>query len=412
MISIHQTSRLFSNLSIKMSFIASNSTFAAAADTIDRSSSTSKFNRIDLDFSRITNVTRQGGLPYPRPNPNMDSVPESDQEQSITVFQPEYGGSICICRLPYEIDCESAVRWLVETRLFMGSVDSVNLFKQIGPDGVEYQGAYVDFSHWYAISTMYELDAIFKDIVGDRQASIHILNVFRKYNRASPSPSSPSDHIYHLAKDGYQMTYLRVRPVPRGSGGSVLTVSELPRLQLAQDDWTGFYIPHIPENLYLNQFPVIDQDTFVAIFEKNLRWGKIKRVDFIKGPVCPAKPSSNKIQSAYVHLEYWCDTAETRSLRYTLETYGSWKLHGFSNAETDEVMRFAIQNTTTGEMTPRFLNLKINQTPIPDADSSLNVHQLAMIVSSLEQKLTILTEVNKSLEAERDMYRSMCTADC
>jgi len=401
-----------------MSFIASDSTFAAADATTGNRNSNGTFNRIDVDFTCITNITRQGDLPYPRPTSNMDSAQDQDPS-SITVFQPEYGGSICICRLPYEIDSESAVRWLVETRLFMGSVDSVYLFKQIGPDGIEYQGAYIDFAHWYATSSMYELESKIKNIVDDRQASIHILNVFRKYNRASPpSPFgqergfSKSDHIYHLAKGGYQMTYLRVRPVPRGSGGTVLTVSELPRLQLAQDDWTGFYIPHIPENLYLDQFPVIDQDTFVTIFEKNLRWGKIKRVDFIKGPVCPAKPTNNKIQSAYVHFEYWCDTAETRSLRYTLETHGSWKLHGFSNVETDEAMRFAVQNTNTGEMTPRFLNLKVNQTPIPDADSSLNVHQLAMIVSSLEQKLAILTEVNKTLEAERDMYRSMCTADC
>lgn len=183
------------------------------------------------------------------------------------------------------------------------------------------------------------------------------------------------------------------------------------RLQLKETDWTSIYIPQIPDTLYLDG--VIGQEeggttpmhelVLEWLVQTNLELGQVSRIDYVtRASVGSAPPS----KSAFVHMSHWNDTPHVRNFRQTLETKGAWKLaSAIDKMLNNKVLQ--IMDTVGGKPVPRYLSLKINVAPIPDADASLNVHQLAVAKAALEQQVANLTEANKKLETDLEAFANM-----
>ena len=176
-------------------------------------------------------------------------------------------------------------------------------------------------------------------------------------------------------------------------------------LALKETDWTSIYIPQIPDTLYLDGIIGHGQEDgktpmheFVLewLIKTNLELGQVSRIDYVtRASVGPAPPT----KSAFVHMAHWNDTPHVRNFRQTLETKGAWKLaSAIDKKQNNKVLQ--IMDIVGGKPVPRYLSLKINVAPIPTADATLNVHQLATAKAALEQQVANLTEAYKKLEAQ------------
>ena len=204
-----------------------------------------------------------------------------------------------------------------------------------------------------------------------------------------------------------------------------MTPSPVNRLILGKDEWSSIYLPQISNTLVLNEISsspepgeIVDptdkttpitEDVLIWMFEKSLELGKVKRVDYITRASVGSNPP---VRSAFVHFEYWYDTENVHLIRENMIKFGVWKWSIVNDHDRRVSMHF--MDTINGKFTVRYLNLKINAMPIPEADPNLNIHQLAVAKSALEQQVLNLTEANRKLEATQliDILREVkCTSD-
>lgn len=195
-------------------------------------------------------------------------------------------------------------------------------------------------------------------------------------------------------------------PAPAQIPVPVPQVNRNSRLDLKETDWTSIYIPQIPDTLYLDGVIGREEEGKTPMHEFVLEWliqtnlelGQVSRIDYVtRASVGSAPPT----KSAFVHMAHWNDTPHVHNFRQTLETKGAWKLASAIDKKQNKVLQ--ILDTVSGKSVPRYLSLKINVAPIPEADASLNVHQLATAKAALEQQVANLTEAYKKLEAQSQL---------
>jgi hypothetical protein len=159
--------------------------------------------------------------------------------------------------------------------------------------------------------------------------------------------------------------------------------------------WMSVYIPVIAPDLSLGDEALVymdlqTEDGIKRFFEHNIQLGVVKRVDFVTRTLVD---STSTVRSAYVHFETWNANALANHIRDTIDSAGEFILKG--HYAGNDFVRFNNR---------RFMVLKVNRSPIPEANPEANVHQLAARnaeleerVAELEAKLIMFEEMNKLL---------------
>jgi hypothetical protein len=183
-----------------------------------------------------------------------------------------------------------------------------------------------------------------------------------------------------------------------------------PKMVLSPSDWTSLYIPNIVDGLCVS--PAKQKWTLANIsnmnFDKQKAFTSENLQDYIENTLCLGKVRridlvetvSTTIQtSAFVHFDWWSYNTSALNLRKALDMRGNYRRHTFyvSAIGTDDHSQcFGFH--TMNPPTQRFLMFMINQNPIPDSDSKLNIHQLAAINTSLEQRVQVAEQQAKVAE--------------
>jgi len=183
-----------------------------------------------------------------------------------------------------------------------------------------------------------------------------------------------------------------------------------PKMVISPSDWTSLYIPNIVDglcvspakqkwtlanisNMNFDKRKAFNSEDLQDYIENTLCLGKVRRIDFVE-------TVSTTIQtSAFVHFDWWCYNTTALNLRKALDSCGNYRRHTFyvsSVGTNDHMQCFGFH--TMNPPTQRFLMFMINQNPIPDSDSKLNIHQLAAINTSLEQRVQVAEQQAKDAE--------------
>jgi len=281
----------------------------------------------------------------------------------------QYSGAIRIACLPSVLVTMRDVQMYVEYAMRPGDVSYVVIKKHVNKQtGAAYRSAIVGFT--YIDPSIYE----------NLQAC----------GANGMSWCCPPDKAF-VADNGMPLRFLKLYLTEHIQ---VPPTSTLTPLQLTPDDWTSIYIPNIPELFLADsssqpQYAIRNEDDVVRIFEKELKIGKVSRVDFVPFDVMP-EDRQVPHRSAYVHFEHWYDNAKTKAVRSRLETQGLYRYseyyseHGYAKAFLND----------------GYLVFKINRAPIPVADGTYNIHQLADMKFKLEKQNVELREELAKARAE------------
>jgi len=175
--------------------------------------------------------------------------------------------------------------------------------------------------------------------------------------------------------------------------------SETNSVEYIYGDWNSLYIPSIPSGLHTFSEGGTIAEPFtearlIHMIEEYLYLGKVSRVDFVE--------KEGRARSAFVHFEYWNKHETVDIFRHILNTEGAakfssmdeWEIKNVKNEKKD--LRFGL--LARQALREFHLLFKINHTPIPAADGTQNVHQLAAANEFLENKVKELEK--KVLELE------------
>jgi len=239
------------------------------------------------------------------------------------------------------------VAYFVDQTLGMGSVAAVYIQNNKSSNGADFRSAIVHID----TLTSHGLD---------------VLSI-----SAGQNGYNFTSNDYHFA-NGKPMTHLKIT-IDRNMMAKRPPYSDV--LQLVESDWRSIYIPVVPNDLAIDGAEV----DLTYMFEDQLKVGRISRIDYVTR-ILP--DSEKEVRSAYIHFEYWCDNLDVGRIRKFMNEAGEFHCRGYYNGF--DFLRF--DNN-------RFLALKINHKPIPEADGSLNIHQLNAIKIALEQE-------NSDLRAE------------
>lgn len=275
--------------------------------------------------------------------------------------------AVYIVSLPTEAQTTHDVGSLVSVVLGVEAVESVSIIHKKAPNGVVYRSALVNIDKWsdnpVALFRHDEILASQKseDVRGcayselmDASGNLYPLNIHFDNGK-------PMDHVRFMFAEKE-------------------TNSKEP-LALEKDAWTSIYIPFLPNDLSMINGDVRydNEDTLSALFENELKVGKVSRIDFMSKGI---PGSEDDVRCAYVHFDHWYDNRAAKNMRSVIEKRGNFVCNGFYDGF--EFRRF---------MNQRFINFKVNYRPIPTVDESLNVHQLAAAKVALEQKVVQLEKM-------------------
>jgi len=264
----------------------------------------------------------------------------------MSTMAQEYSPSIRIVCLPVELQTTHEVARFVDHHLGAGGVSAVYITNNKAANGAEFRSAVVHIDSWYS---------------GINPLKTALLNSPEK---GICVPADADSIKFHFA-NGKPMTHVKI----------ILdhnTMAKLPPyspvLELGDADWHSIYIPVVPDDLAIEGTDV----DLTHLFENQLKVGRITRIDYVTRKLAD---SDKEIRSAYVHFQYWCDNLDVGRIRKFMNEAGEFHCRGYYNGF--DFIRFD---------TRRFLAFKINHKPIPEADGSLNVHQLNAIKVSLEKE--------------------------
>ena len=164
-------------------------------------------------------------------------------------------------------------------------------------------------------------------------------------------------------------------------------------------DWNSLYIPSIPAGLHTfsNGGTIAEpftEERLKHMIEEYIYLGKVSRVDFVE--------KEGRARSAFVHFEHWNKHEIVDIFRHVLNTEGVVKISSMDEWEVNNVnnekknLRFGLLNNQSKR--DFHILFKINHTPIPAADGTQNVHQLAAANEFLENKVKELENKVKELE--------------
>jgi len=269
-----------------------------------------------------------------------------------------------IVSLPAGFTTEEKVVALVQEILDIGTVESVDV-QQRSYNGAPYYTAFVELSCWtgddYSNSLLEQLMECGKDTIamgfGD--------NTFFWPN------GKPMNHLSFKALDRMPIrSSTKTTTFPMVSAG--LAESEWP---LSDADWKSIYIPCIPDDLRIRHGNVsspVSVDSLTFMFEKCLNLGEVSRIDFVN-----QTKDDRTVKTAYVHFKKWNDNRQVEELRNQLNTIGSRKIYHFGFPVRYDLTGCNIDKEGNEVEINRYLVLKINHKPIPDAPDGANAAQLS-----------------------------------
>jgi hypothetical protein len=270
-----------------------------------------------------------------------------------------------IVSLPAGFDTQEKVVALVQEILDIGTVASVDV-QQRSFNGVPYHTAFIELSCWtgddYSNDLLEQLMECGKDTIamgfGD--------NTFFWPN------GKPMNHLSFKALDRMpNRSSAKTTTFPTISAGP--TDSEWP---LSDADWKSIYIPCIPDDLCMRHGKTsspVSTDLLTIMFEKCLNLGEVSRIDFVN-----QQKDDRTVKTAYVHFKKWNENRQVEELRNQLNTTGSKKIYSFgSGLEHYSLTGCNIDQAGNQIEINRYLVLKINHKPIPDAPEGANAAQLS-----------------------------------
>lgn len=264
-----------------------------------------------------------------------------------------------IVSLPAGYITEAGVTDLIENVLDIGSVASIDV-QQRAFNGVPYHTAFVEMSSWtdkeYASNLLEQLTDAGKDTVA---------MAFAGQTFVWPN-GKPMNHLSFKALDH----------MPNHSSNSSLP-AESSEWPLSETDWKSLYIPCIPDDLHVfdgqNIYP-FGPEHLKFMIEKGLNLGEVSRIDYVN-----QIKEDRTVKTAYVHFTKWHDNRQVEELRNMLNTLGSKKVYSFGGRSS---VLFTLKGTIMDQSGAlkeinRYLVLKINHKPIPDAPEGANAAQLS-----------------------------------
>lgn len=311
-----------------------------------------------------------------------------------------HGGSICINSLPDKvyvqdnilglhrffdfIECppeyfENAVAEFVN-HLCIGKVSSIKI--------TENKKVFVNFHYWYNYADTLQL--------------IHKFTILKNAPHLKNTLHFFKSNIVQLddCNNALSMNYLSISPVAEKPIFNIMTA---PRLEIPEDKWTSLYIPFIPNGLSLDGQP-FSHENLQDFIENKARIGKVRRIDFVDRDDLVKNPEDTPLKAAFIHMEYWCDIKNVHYLRNAAETQGYYRQQGYFNG-------VSFVNFTGNKGKEMYFSFKINHKPIPDADGTLNIHQLAALKTKYEKEIDDKNAEISRLTEELNNYRSNVEVD-
>ena len=282
--------------------------------------------------------------------------------------------SFRIVSLPRELQTVNEITWYVTDVLELGPVNTVNISEGAAPNGVMYSSAIVELKSWN--------DAYLANMLTDnRQITMNSYYV-DNYGKTVQ---------FHF-NNGKPMLHIKLAFVE--SSGAV-DVRQSPALNTT-NAWSSIYIPVIPNDLQfdaqaMDSYDLQTEDGLRRFFETKMGLGVVSRVDFVSKSV---PDSQAVVRSAYVHFDSWSDCPAARHVREQIDCAGEFFVKGHYDGYN--FMRFRNR---------RFMVLKVNRSPIPEANPEANVHQLSARnveleaqVADLQAKIIMLETMNEMLK--------------
>jgi hypothetical protein len=166
-------------------------------------------------------------------------------------------------------------------------------------------------------------------------------------------------------------------------------------LQNNQPTWKSLYIPFLPKDMLLDGEPLFDEASMKSYFEEKLQIGKVSRVDYVS----KTQPNGTTKLSAFVHFEYWFESA-VEFINYITQNQ-EVKFSGYNSNTWNSITSSSNRNVT------RFFSVRINKTPIPEVKApELNIHQLIASNQFMEKLIEEQKAKMEEMEAEIAQLKS------
>jgi hypothetical protein len=166
-------------------------------------------------------------------------------------------------------------------------------------------------------------------------------------------------------------------------------------LQNNQPTWKSLYIPFLPKDMLLDGESLFDEASMKTYFEEKVKLGKVSRVDYVS----KSQPNGTTKLSAFVHFEFWFETA-VEFINYITENQ-EVKFTGYNSNTWNSIRSSSNRNVT------RFFSVRINKTPIPEVKApELNIHQLIASNQFMEKLIEEQKAKMEEMEAEIAQLKS------
>jgi len=166
-------------------------------------------------------------------------------------------------------------------------------------------------------------------------------------------------------------------------------------LQNNQPTWKSLYISFLPKDMLLDGEPLFDEASMKSYFEEKLQIGKVSRVDYVS----KTQPNGTTKLSAFVHFEYWFETA-VEFIDYITKNQ-EVKFTGYNSNNWNSITSSSNRNVI------RFFSVRINKTPIPEVKApELNIHQLIASNQFMEKLIEEQKAKMEEMEAEIAQLKS------
>jgi hypothetical protein len=166
-------------------------------------------------------------------------------------------------------------------------------------------------------------------------------------------------------------------------------------LQNNQPSWKSLYIPFLPKDMLLDGEPLFDEASMKSYFEEKVQIGKVSRVDYVS----KTQPNGTTKLSAFVHFEYWFETA-VEFIDYITKNQ-EVKFTGYNSNNWNSITSSSNRNVI------RFFSVRINKTPIPEVKApELNIHQLIASNQFMEKLIEEQKAKMEEMEAEIAQLKS------
>jgi len=260
-----------------------------------------------------------------------------------------------IVSLPYELQTNDEVAWYVNKTLGLGLVNAVNIVQNSAPNGARFRSATVTVSNC-------DVSQLRDNLIDSGRNGVMV---------NSYCYDNDGDTLQFHFDNGKPMLHLKLVFVETRDEPDVSSDN-------ASAPWSSIYIPVLHNDLGFddNSYDLQTEDGLRQFFETKMCLGTVSRVDFVTKTL---SDSNSTVRSAYVHFESWTENPAALHIRRQIDCSGEFVVKG--HYEGYNFVRFR---------NGRFMVLKMNRSPIPEANPEANVHQLAARNAELEAQVADL----------------------